>query len=167
MRKVIGAGRATAAVYLLLTLLGGAKLVNAQELAAPNESRGAGAPAATREADLQARVERLEAEVAELQQLLRGNAAAPVAKGGGDEASSRQEAGSTLPAASSAAVRPEVNAAQTAAGLAGSPALTGGAFGPEGSALALATCGVAAFVLAVAAIRRGHLKRPFWAYRWQ
>ncbi|MGA2811380.1 MAG: outer membrane beta-barrel protein [Candidatus Acidiferrum sp.] len=126
MRKVIGVGRATAAVCLLLTLLGGAKLVNAQELAAPNESRGAGAPAATREADLQARVERLEAEVAELQQLLRGNAAAPVAKGGGDEASSRQEAGSTLPAASSAAVRPEVNAAQTAAGLPGSPALTAG-----------------------------------------
>jgi CAAX protease family protein len=51
--------------------------------------------------------------------------------------------------------------------LSGTPALTGGAFGPEASVLALAACGVAAIVLAVVAARRGHLKRPFWAYRWQ
>jgi CAAX protease family protein len=51
--------------------------------------------------------------------------------------------------------------------LSGSPALTGGGFGPEASVVALAACGSTAIVLAVIAARRGHLKRPFWAYRWQ
>jgi uncharacterized protein len=51
--------------------------------------------------------------------------------------------------------------------LSGSPALTGGAFGPEASVVALGICGVTALVLAVIAIRRGHIKRPFWAWRWQ
>jgi membrane protease YdiL (CAAX protease family) len=51
--------------------------------------------------------------------------------------------------------------------LSGSPALTGGAFGPEASVVALAVCSVAAVVLAIIAVRRGHVKRPFWAWRWQ
>jgi uncharacterized protein len=51
--------------------------------------------------------------------------------------------------------------------LSGSPALTGGAFGPEASVVALAICGGTALVLAVIAVRRGHVKRPFWAWRWQ
>jgi membrane protease YdiL (CAAX protease family) len=51
--------------------------------------------------------------------------------------------------------------------LSGSPALTGGAFGPEASVVALAVCSAAAVVLAIIAVRRGHVKRPFWAWRWQ
>jgi len=51
--------------------------------------------------------------------------------------------------------------------LSGSPALTGGAFGPEASVVALAVCGFTAVVLAIIAVRRGHVKRPFWAWRWQ
>lgn len=51
--------------------------------------------------------------------------------------------------------------------LSGSPALTGGAFGPEASVVALGICGVTALVLAVITVRRGHIKRPFWAWRWQ
>jgi hypothetical protein len=31
----------------------------------------------------------------------------------------------------------------------------------------LAACSVAAVVLAIIAVRRGHVKRPFWAWRWQ
>jgi hypothetical protein len=114
-------GHAAMWVCVVALLLGRAETLSAQDRGAgakshdvetsSTDSRVADARAVSRDADLQARVEKLEAEVAELKQLLRANAAAPVvAKGGGEEA----------PAAISANVAPsDVNAAQ---GLANAPA---------------------------------------------
>jgi putative OmpL-like beta-barrel porin-2 len=121
MRKVMGMGHAAMWVCVVALLPGRAEILSAQNRGAGAEShdvetsstdsRVADARAVSRDADLQARVEKLEAEVAELKQLLRANAAAPVvAKGGGEKA----------PAAISANVAPsDVNAAQ---GLANAPA---------------------------------------------
>lgn len=49
--------------------------------------------------------------------------------------------------------------------LAGPELLTGGAFGPEASVVAMAVCPVAAVWLTVRAVRLGHVRPPFWARR--
>jgi hypothetical protein len=86
MRNAIGRGAMW--VCVAAALLGHANVLGAQEPGlADAESRTEKSHAASRDADLQARVEKLEAEVAELKQLLRANASvAVVAKGGGADA---------------------------------------------------------------------------------
>jgi len=48
---------------------------------------------------------------------------------------------------------------------AGPPILSGGAFGPEASVVAVAVCFTASVALLVRARRRGHVRPPFWARR--
>jgi Putative beta-barrel porin-2, OmpL-like. bbp2 len=138
MRKAIGIGHTTIAVCVLAGVLGSAEMSSAQDRGtgaelhgvetSSTDSRATIARATSHDADLQARVEKLEAEVAELKQLLRGNAASPaVGKGGGAEVVNGEGSGSAPSALIGAAIAPaEVNAAQVAAGVAASPTLTAG-----------------------------------------
>lgn len=47
--------------------------------------------------------------------------------------------------------------------LTGADWLTGGAFGAEGSVIALAICAAAGILLVAAAVRKGNVMQPFWA----
>jgi membrane protease YdiL (CAAX protease family) len=49
--------------------------------------------------------------------------------------------------------------------LAGPAALTGGAFGPEASVVAVIVCLAAGIVALILAVRRGHIVAPFWRRR--
>ncbi len=49
--------------------------------------------------------------------------------------------------------------------LTGADWLTGGAFGVEGSIVAVAICSAAGILLAVAAVRRGNIVRPCWSLK--
>ncbi len=99
MRRVTGIGRGAKWVCLVALLLGRASLLRAQELnahgddgAAIGATTGTAAGVAANGSDLQARVEKLEAEVAELRKLLLGRVSVSPSRNGENGATLRQVA---------------------------------------------------------------------------